>query len=294
MAFDELAIILVRGFGQGAIYALIAMSMNVIFGATQILNFAQGSFFVLGGFLAFFSSNMLLGIPMWAAAIPLAALVIAALMAAQGWITLLPLRHSVEQHSWLITTFAVSIMLSALMLIFRGPWASTVNSLLPSFSVFGVRTPGTYAAIIVLMFAWYFALRWFLNKTLPGLAISALSQDLEAASAAGLRVKRLQLLSFAISGLIVGSAGFISAPVISISADTGIRYVLNAFIASVVGGMGSNLGAIIGGPLVGMIAALATYEIGGEYQSFVSMILLVAVLLLRPQGFFGRAAARRV
>ncbi len=294
MVLDELAIIVVRGFGLGSIFALVAMSMNITYNASHIINFAQGNMFVLGGFLAFLIADILVGIPMWIIMIPVAGVVLAAIMTLQGWVTLLPLRHSVEQHSWLITTMAVSIMIGALMLIFQGPWVSTVNSPLPPFMVFGVRTPAPYAAISVLMFVWFFGLRWFLSKTLTGLAISALSQDLEAARAAGLKVKRLQLLSFTISGLVVGSAGFIAAPIISIASDTGIRYVLNGFIAAVVGGFGNNLGALIGGPLVGIVAMVATYEIGGQYQTFVSLLLLVGVLLLRPEGIFGRTAARRV
>ena len=131
-------------------------------------------------------------------------------------------------------------------------------------------------------------------RTLTGLAISALSQDLEAARAAGLRVRRLQLLSFAVSGLVVGSAGFVAAPLMSISADTGSRYVINGFVAAVIGGMGNNLGAMVGGALVGIVSMMAVYVVGGEYQGLVTLLLLVAMLVIRPEGIFGRATARRV
>ncbi|NDH53923.1 MAG: branched-chain amino acid ABC transporter permease [Betaproteobacteria bacterium] len=212
---EELAIIGIRGLGMGAIYALVAMSMNIVYGSSHILNFAQGNMFVLGGFVAVLAT------------------------AAQG-------------------------------------------------------TPGPYAALIVLAVAWYVALRLFLTRTLTGLAISALSQDIEAASTAGLRVRRLQLLSFAVSGLVVGSAGFAAAPLMSISGDTGARYVLNGFVAAVIGGMGNNLGALVGGALVGIVGMLATYLVGGEYQGLVTLLLLVAMLVVRPEGIFGRARARRV
>ena len=291
---DEMAIIAVRGLGLGAIYSLVAMSMNVVIGSTHILNFAQGNFFVLGGFIAFLAAGAEFGLPLWFLMIIGAGIIIAVLMTAQGWITLAPLKHSVEQHSWLVTTMAVSIMISAIMLLAQGPWVSTVQSPIPPFNVLGVRTPAPYAIATVMAMLWYFGLRWFLNNTLTGLAISAISQDLEAAAAAGLKVKRLQLISFTISGLVVGTAGFASAPIISIAADTGVRYVLNGFIAAVIGGMGSNLGALIGGPLVGIIAMIATYQIGGQFQTFVSMLVLVLVLMVRPQGLFGRVSARRV
>ena len=117
---------------------------------------------------------------------------------------------------------------------------------------------------------------------------------MEAAGAAGIRVRRLQIVAFAISGLIVGSAGYVAAPVMAIASDSGISYVMSGFVAAVVGGIGSNFGALAGGLLVGVITSYAAYTYGGEFQDAVALALLVAVLMLRPQGLFGRPAARRV
>ncbi|MCY1364509.1 High-affinity branched-chain amino acid transport system permease protein LivH [compost metagenome] len=291
---EELAIIAVRGIGTGAVFALVAMSMNVVYGASHILNFAQGNMLLLGAFLATLLADASQAVLPWLLLVPLAALLLGALLMGQGWLTLLPLRHSGEQSSWLITTMAVSVIIAALLTLFQGPWAATASSPLPAVRLFGVHTPAPYVAASLLALFWYGALRCFLGFTLPGLAISALSQDPEAARAAGLKVRRLQLLAFLISGLIVGSAGFVAAPILTLSPDSGMRYVLNGFIAAVIGGMGSQLGALVGGILVGLVAMLATYGLGGQFQTLVSMLLLVLVLLVRPEGLFGRAAARRV
>lgn len=289
----EILIITVRGCAIGSIFALIAMSFNIVHGATGILNFAQGNMFVLGGFAAFFLANEA-GVAWWLLMLPVAGILVALLVTVQGWITLAPLRSSVEQDSWLISTVAFSTIIAALLMITQGPFAYTVQGPVPSFRILGVRTPGAYALAIGAMFFWYFALRIFLRHTFLGLAISALSQDFDAARAAGLPVRRLQLLAFAISGLIIGTAGFLVAPVISVASDAGLRYVLNGFVAAVVGGIGSNLGTLIGGPLVGVIGMLTAYRIGGAYQDLASLLLLVAILMLRPQGLFGRSSARRV
>ena len=291
---DEVAIIVIRGIGLGAIYALIAMSMNIVYGSSHILNFAQGQMFVLGGFFAVYAAVGSSNLTLWLALLPLAAFALAAFVSFQGWVTLIPLRQSVEQNSWLITTMAASIIISAGLLLVQGPWAAAARSPIPPVVLFGVRTPGPYIAVMVLALVWYFALRFFLTRTLTGLAISALSQDLAAARAAGLRVRRLQLLSFAVSGLVVGSAGYVAAPLMSISADTGARYVLNGFVAAVIGGMGNNTGAMVGGVLVGIVSMLAIYIFGGEYQGLVTLLLLVAMLVIRPEGIFGRSSARRV
>jgi branched-chain amino acid transport system permease protein len=291
---DELVIILIRGIGVGAVYSLVAMSFNIVSNASGILNFAQGNLLVLGGLCAYF---LLPGEPdavQWAIGLPLAALALALFHTLQGWLTLLPLRSSVEQHSWLITTMAVSVMIGAVILVWQGPFALNVRSPFANFPLLGTRTPMSYPLAVALAIFWYGALRWFHARTRAGLAMSALAQDLDAARAAGLHVKRLQMLAFAISGLIIGSAGFVAAPVIKVSADSGISYVLSGFIAAVIGGLGSNLGALVGGPLVGVAAMFAAFRFGGQFQNAFSLALLIVVLMLRPQGLLGRVSARRV
>ena len=291
---DELGIILVRGIGLGAVYALVAISFNVVHNSSGILNFAQGNLLVLGGLFGFFTLPQEPAVLPWLLLVPAAALFYAALVAAQGYITLLPLRSSVEQHSWLITTLAVSVIIGAVILIAQGPFAMSVKSPFPSFTLVGTRTPAPYAAAVVLALGWCAALHWFHTRTTTGLAMSAIAQDLEAARAVGIRVRRLQVYAFALSGAVVGSAGFVAAPVMSISTDSGIIYVVNGFIAAVIGGLGSNAGALIGGALVGVASMWAAFQFGGQFQNAVSLALLIGVLMLRPQGLFGRTAARRV
>ncbi len=291
---EELVIILVRGIGLGAVFSLVAMSFNVVHNSSGILNFAQGNMLILGGVFGYFLLPQDPSVATWALLIPAAALLYAAVLALQGYLTLLPLRSSVEQQSWLITTLAVSVIIGAVILVAQGPFALSVKSPFANFALLGTHTPAPYGLAVLLALLWYVGLRWFFTRTLTGLAISAIAQDMEAAQAAGIRVRRLQILAFAISGAIVGSSGFVAAPVISISADSGIIYVLNGFIAAVIGGLGSNAGALIGGPLVGVASMYAAYRFGGQFQNVVSLALLIAVLMLRPQGLFGRTQARRV
>lgn len=290
---SEILIIVIRGIAIGSIFATIAMSFNIVHGATNIFNFAQGNMFILGGFAAYFLANGAGG-GQWSIMLLLAGLAVSALVTVQGYITLLPLRSSVEQDSWLISTVSVSVIVGATLMITQGPFAYSVSNIVPSFRILGTRTPGAYGLAIVVMIFWYVALRLFMRRTFVGLAISALSQDFDAARAAGLPVRKLQLLAFAISGLMVGSAGFLVAPVISVSPDAGLKYVLNGFVAAVVGGIGSNAGTLIGGPLVGVVAMLTAYKIGGAYQDLASLVVLVSILIFRPQGIFGRVTARRV
>ncbi|MCA1244213.1 branched-chain amino acid ABC transporter permease [Stappia stellulata] len=291
---SEIAIIVVRGVAIGSLFAIIAMSFNIVHNATRILNFAQGNIFILGGFAAYFLADNA-GFPTWLLMLVVTGLVMAVLVAMQGWLTLLPLRgNSAEQDSWMISTVSVSVIIAAILMLVYGPFAYSVGGVVPAFRIFGVKTPGAFLLAIAAMLGCYFLLSWFLRHSFTGLAISALSQDFDAARAAGLNVRGLQLLAFGISGLIAGSAGFMVAPMISVSPDAGLRYVLNGFIAAVIGGIGNNTGALIGGPLVGVMAMLMAYKVGGAYQDLASLIVLVVILMFWPQGLFGRATARRV
>lgn len=291
---DELFIIVVRGIGIGAIYSLVAVSFNVVYQSSGILNFAQGHMLILGGVFGSMFLPPDAGVLTWLALLMAAGLSVALLMAVQGYITLLPLKSSVEQHSWLITTLAVSVIISALILITKGPFALVVRDPFPPFRAFGVETPAAYAIAPIFAVAACLGLRWFHRYTLTGLAMSAISQDLEAAKAAGIRVRHLQIMSFAISGLVVGAGGFGAGAILSISPSSPINYVLNGFVAAVIGGIGSNAGALMGGPMVGVLSMWAAYNVGGEYQNAVSLALLVVILMARPQGLFGRVSARQV
>lgn len=291
---EELTIILVRGLGLGGMYALIAMSLNAIHRATGIFNFAQGMLFVVAGIFAALAMPDMPDPYLWLAVLPFAAIALALFMMVQGYLTLLPLKSSVDQHSWLVSTLAVSVLIGAVILLIQGNNQMLTTSQFPSFPVFGTRTPAPYLLTIGAALIWYIALRWFHSKTLTGLSISAIAQDMDAASAAGLRVRRLQIMAFGISGLIIGTAGFISAPIIALANDSGLAYVTNGFVAAVVGGIGNDTGALLGGALVGVLSMYTAFVYGGEFQNVVTLGILVAVLMVRPEGVFGTPAARKV
>lgn len=290
---DELLLILIRGIGIGSVYSLVGISFNVVYNSSGILNFAQGHMLVLGGLFASMAFVPGSGVVIWFILLIAAALLMAALLALQGYVTLLPLKSSVAQHSWLITTLAVSVIISALLLLTMGPFAQVVKSPFPSLRIGGLMTPAPYVIGPILAVGVCIALHFFHRKTLMGLAMSAIAQDLDAAKAAGIRVRKLQILSFAISGLIIGATGFALGAVLKISPASPINYVLSGFIALVVGGIGSNIGALIGGAVVGVLSVWAAYAAGGEFQNAMSLTLLILILIARPQGLFGRVSARQ-
>jgi branched-chain amino acid transport system permease protein len=291
---EEFAITLVRGIGLGSVFSLVAMSLNIVYNSTDILNFAQGDWVVVGGLLAFLALEPGGGAIPWLLLIFAMGIAVAFGMATQGWLTLLPLKSSVEQHSWLVTTLAASAVITSLILIFQGPEPIVVGNPFGTFEFLGTRHPWLYPILLVLAVLTFLGLRWFHSRTLVGLTMHALRQDLDAARAAGAPVRRLQLLAFAISGLVVGVTGFVGSPVLSLSQSSGIDFALNGFVVAVVGGLGNQLGALIAGPVLGMLSVLAVFTVGGEFEQAVALLLLIAVLLVKPEGVFGRPAARRV
>jgi branched-chain amino acid transport system permease protein len=289
--------IAVGGLGLGAIFALIAMSINIVYGASGVVNFAQGANLALAGFVA-----MALGVRAggglgWIAVMLASVMIVAALASAEGAITLWRQRLAShlyeEEESWLVTTVAVSLILASAVKMASGEQAAGAADALPSATGVGTSALGPNLVTVLAMALSFLAVRWFLTRTRTGLSIDAVSQDFVAARAAGLPARGLQVVAFLVSGLIVGAVGVIVAPPIAMSPDISARYFLYGFAAAVVGGLGSNLGAVIGGQLVGLATVFAARTTGAAYQDLVLLGLLVVVLVAWPQGLFGRAAARR-
>ena len=292
----EVLLLLINGAGMGAIFAMIAMSLNVIYGATSILNFAQGYFVVVA---ALFASLWLPGtsspsIGAWFVGLIVVAFTTATLMGIQGLLTLIPLKSSTEQHSWLVTTLAAATIIGGVILVVQGPEAINVATPLGRFTAGGVRTSYVYIAAMVASIVLFWGLRQFANRSLTGLAMQALRQDLEASQAAGVPVRRLQLMAFAISGAIIGVVGYSFGPVVAPADSRGVELVLNGFTAAVVGGIGNMKGALIAGPLLGMVTVATGIWMGSDFQRTVVLGILIVILLVRPEGLFGRVTARRV
>lgn len=291
---QELVITLISGVGQGAVIALVAMSLNVLYNATGILNFAQGDLLVVGGVVAFLMETAHSAALMVLAIVVAAGAVVAMVTLVQGSLTLARLRSSVDQHSWLVTTLAASAIIESIILLEEGPSQLVVPNEAGNFEIAGVRLPVLYPLLFTLAVVVFLALRAFHSRTTVGLAMSALRQDLDAARAAGANVRVLQLMSFGISGLIIGVAGCLGGPVLSLSQSSGITYALNGFAAAVIGGLGNQLGALIAGPILGVLTEVAIFHLGGQYEQIAPLVLLAVVLLVRPEGVLGQAAARRV
>jgi branched-chain amino acid transport system permease protein len=281
------ALQLMTGIALGAVYALLAIGLSLIFGMLTVVNFAHGAFFMVGAFLGVYSLSLTGSFWFSLLLVPLAT----------GAIGLLCERFLVRPLYGrgidypLLLTFGLSYVLIDLMrFVFgiEGLPSSTPAALrgavdlgfghFPLYRLFLIAA----TAVIVL------ALWLFIEKTRYGLIVRAGSRDSEIVKVLGIDIAKVWLLVFGIGTAIAGLSGLLAAPTRAVNPEMGIPILAESFVVTVVGGMGSLPGAVVAGLLVGVVFAM-TSLLAPEYAELSIFVLMAVVLLWRPQGFFGKA-----
>jgi branched-chain amino acid transport system permease protein len=283
--------VLVSGLASGALFAAAALIYNVMFSTSKVLSVATGHTAMLGGvFGAWFMSS--LGLP---AAVALLGSVAAG--AAFGFVTdLVAIRRVLsrsDEHLWLLSTLALATMTQQVVALWWGTEPRPFPRLLPQGYSAGLADQKYWLPVAVALLL-AIGLELFYRRTLYGKLFMALSEDAFAARARGVPTGRLRALSYVMAGSMGGLAGFAAGQLTFAYFALGLTLSLNGFIALAAGGLGSNLGALVGGGALGMLNAIATYFIGGQYQNTVAVGLLMVVLLIKPEGLFGAKVARPV
>jgi branched-chain amino acid transport system permease protein len=286
-----LAHVVVSGLATGSIYALVALSLVIIYNATRTVNFAQGEMFMVSTFIAWSVARA--GAPLGLA------LVVAVLSAAAlaFLIERLVIRRAIAATHWdvLIITLGLSLVLKAAAGIVwthdEFPFPSYFSERPIAFGAVRVApvSVGIIGASLALMAALYAVLRF----TRLGRAMRAVAQNQTAASLMGISVPRVFSAAWMLAGVVGAVAGVLIAPVVFLSTKMGL-IVVNGFIAAVVGGFGSMPGAILGGMLLGVIENLAPLYLPTGIRYSVPFLLLIAILVVRPSGLVGRVERRKV
>ena len=283
---------LFSGITVGATYALAALGFTLIYNASNVINFAQGEFIMLGGMLAFFFMQS--GLPL-----PLAILLAIAIPALVGVLleklAIEPARDA-EVVTLIIITIGASLVIRGLIQIWLGKGAHSY----PAFS--GSEPIHLGGATLLPQSLWVLgvtalvviALWYFFSRTLAGKAILATSCNRLAAELVGINTQWVLLVSFAMSAALGAIGGVLLTPITLTSYDVGIMLGLKGFVAAVVGGLGNGLGAVVGGLLVGVIEAMAAGYISSAYKDAVPFILILFILFFMPRGIFGGQVTERV
>ncbi len=285
---------LIGGLNVGSIYALIALGYTMVYGIAKMLNFAHGDIIMVGGYTIFVAVSSA-NVPPYLAI--LIGIVICSLFGIViEKIAYKPLRNT-SSLTVLITAIGVSYFLQNLSLLIFGEQEKSVPTLVnfEGITIGTVRVPGetiiTLSATIVIMIG----LTLFINKTKAGKAMLAVSEDKGAAELMGINVNRTISLTFAIGSALAAVAGALYAnSYVYIKPTMGSMTGIKAFIAAVVGGIGSIPGAMLGGLSLGIIENLSKAYISTQLSDAIVFGILILVLLIRPSGLLGKKRIEKV
>ena len=280
------------GLGIGAVYALVALGFVLIFRATNVVNFAQGEFAMVGAYMMVVLAVDLKWPYGWAFLAALAGMALLGVLFNLG--VYYPLRHRTFL-TVIIATIGASIFLANSVLALYGRQPQVLP---PMFESQGVQVGPVFLdtqyllilAVTLVLVAFNF---WFFERTLLGKKLQATSQDKEMASLLGIRVSAMIMLTFVYSALLAGAAGILVAPILFVSIQMGSTIALKAFAATIIGGFGDVKGAIIGGLALGVIETFGAAYVSVPYKDGIAFLVLVAFLIWRPQGLFGERVAEK-
>ena len=285
--------LLISGLATGALYALVAIGFTLLWQTSQTINFAQGEFVMLPAF--FILATMQAGAPFWVAVIVGIALSMAILGFAFKRLLVDPmLRHGVLPLA--IATMALSTFLKESVKTFYSAEASPFPSLAPSadLQILGVTVSSQNIVVLVVAMATVAGLQFLLQRTRTGRQMQAAAQNPTVARILGVPVERMILYAFLINGALAAVASILISPIYLAKFSNGDTLGLAAFIAAIVGGFNQIRGAIAGGLLLGVVDNLSAAYISTEYRGAIPLVLLIAVILFRPNGLLGRAEERTV
>jgi branched-chain amino acid transport system permease protein len=288
--------VLAHGIVAGSLYALVAVSFNILYRPTNVFNFAQGELVMLGAMI-FASLASLAGMP-WLAAFAATLLAVGCIGLVEERIAVAPiLARSQTGTGWVITTLATSLIISNLVGRFWGPDPILVRPPAPlsmdSLDI-GSSRISSYEIALVLLTVVLVAIVERVYRTLKGKAVMAVAEDREAALLRGIDPGSLGRWSFFLGAAFAAMTGVLAAPILYASTSLGPDLLLKGFAAAAVGSIGNNRGALIAGYVIGVTEAVGASLLSPGYQEAVIFIVVLAVLLLKPEGLFGSPNARTV
>ncbi len=281
---------LITGLAIGLVYGLVALGFMLLVNTTNILNFAQGEFGMLGAFIMVTLASSW-GIP-YVPALALVLVAAAIIGVIFERIAYRPLKNA-DGPTYFAATLAAAVVIRNIGLKIWGPYALPFQEPfgLNMITVGGVRIRPQDLLIVGVVLVLSVILYYFFNRTRTGKIMRAMSQDRPTAQLLGVRVLTMGTLTFMIASMMGALAGVLVAPIYFVSLDMGFTMGLKAFIATIIGGWGSLPGAVVGGLLIGIVETFGATYISSVYKDLFAFALLIVFLLIWPQGIFGEKIA---
>lgn len=290
---------LITGLRLGSVYALIALGYTMVYGIIKLINFAHGDFIMVGGYSLFFIIPVMMaaGIPGWLAVVP-AVLICACVGMLVELLAYRPVRKTGNNLTCLITAIAMSFVLENLAQAIPaiGPDPKVPYTLFAkTFTVGGVSVSHATVITVAVSAAIMVALYLFTQKAKVGCAMRCVSEDKEAATLMGINVNHTILVTFAIgAGLAAVAALMYIAQYPKVYTTMGATLGIYAFVAAVLGGIGSLPGAMLGGLLIGIVQSGANTYINSSMSDTFVYLILIVVLMIRPAGILGKNMGEKV
>ena len=278
---------LVNGLIIGATYGLMAVGLTMIFGMMDVINFAHGELYMLGGVFAYYLAS-LLGINFFGS-IALAVVLVMVVGLIFDQLVLRKLRNEPTLITILVT-IGLSIFLQSTVMLFWGPSPQSIPSPFSSKTIqigFIFLTPfKIFMAVITV--AVIFGLHLLIQKTTLGKSMRAVFQEKESAAIVGININHVYAINFALGSGLAALAGALLGTLFVVYPNMGLIAVVKAFLIVIMGGMGNFLGAIFGGLLLGVVESMAAGFISSSYKDLFGLLIVMILLVVRPYGLFGR------
>ena len=283
----------INGLNIGSIYALIALGYTMVYGIAKLINFAHGDVIMVGAYISFIS--MKFGLPWWLAVI-ISIVACAVLVVVMEKVAYKPLRNA-SRISLLITAIGISYLLQNLFQLIFGanpqPYHAFIT--LPALNLGGISIQANYYITFSVSVLLMILLTLFVNKTTMGKAMRAVSEDEGAAKLMGINVDTTISLTFAIGCALAAIAGILYANCYPmINPTLGSLPGIKAFIAAVLGGIGSIPGAVLGAFILGMVEAMTKAYISSQLTDTIVFAILILMLVFKPAGILGKNVKEKV
>lgn len=288
---DLLLQYMANGIVNGSNYVLVAVGLTLVFGILGVVNFAHGEFYMLGAYAGLILVTNY-GWPIWAAVGGVLAVAVVLGIGAEGLLN--KMLKNRDATSSIIASFGLAVVLQNSALIGFGPSPMMLQT---QYSAIGVDMGPVYlplqqllipVAMVVLIALLHLGLRY----TWTGRSLRAMAQHATVAQLCGVRVQKVAIIAFIVAALLAGIAGFLMSSVYMVYPIIGNMIVLKAFTVVILGGMGNVGGAAAAGLLLGIVESLTSAYLGNGLRDIVGFVIVIAVLLLRPQGLFGKSFQR--
>jgi branched-chain amino acid transport system permease protein len=281
---------LVSGILTGSLYAMIGVGLTVIFGVMRIINMAHGEMVMLGMFGAYWSYTLWHVDPFVSAIVWVPLLFVAGMLAYRY--LLKPIMPGGELNTLLYTAGLSLLVANLVLFAFSGDYRTlNLPYALTPLRPFGIAVPVPLAVAFGMAALITTALYFFLMRTDTGRAVRATSQDPEAAALMGIKVDRIDMITFGLGTALAAAAGVLLVPSLYLYPTVGEILVVKCFVIVVLGGLGSIPGAIAGGILLGVAESLGAVYVSVAYKDTIGFIIFLLVLLFMPQGLFGARRA---